>query len=165
MALIFAKEPIRQCWDEVVALARLHWGETEAYRHGQPFNPDRERYWYYNDIGYHHQYTVRDGGRMVGHGGIYVSQSMHSQLPVAQEDTWFLLPEYRKGRNALNFYKFIEADLRKLGVVEIIVSAKLSNSAGKIIEYLGYTHTEKLYSKQLTENVHVPVHPIATAAA
>ena len=162
--MIFSKEKLRDCWDEVISLARLHWNETEAYRHGQPFNPDRDRYWHYNDIGYHHQYTVRDNGKLVGHGGIYVSQSMHTQLPVAHEDTWFLLPEYRKGRNALRFYKFIEDDLKAMGVVEITVSAKLSNSAGTIIEYLGYEHTEKLYSKQIGEN-HVPVSTRTAAAA
>lgn len=162
--MIFAKEPLRQCWDEVINLARLHWNETEAYRHGQPFNPDRDRYWHYNDIGYHHQYTVRDNGRLVGHGGIYVSQSMHTQLSVAHEDTWFLLPEYRKGRNAIRFYKFIEADLIGMGVREIVVSAKLSNSAGTIIEYLGYEHTEKLYSKQIGE-AYVPVSTRTAACA
>ena len=161
----FSKEPLRDCWDEVIALARLHWHETEAYRHGQPFNPDRERYFEYNDIGYHHQYTVRDGGRLVGHGGMYVSQSMHTQLPVAFEDTWFLLPEYRKGWNAIKFYKFIEADMKSMGVVEINVSAKLANDAGKLIEALGYTHTEKLYSKQLTENIHVPISTVTAARA
>ena len=163
--MIFAKESLQQCWDEVIALARLHWNETEAYRHGQPFNPDAERYWHYNDIGYHHQFTVRDGGRLVGHAGMYVSQSMHTQLMVAHEDTWFLLPEYRRGRNAMRFYRYIEDDMRGLGVVEIMVSAKTVNQVGRLIEYLGYEHTEKLYTKQLTENIHVPVSTRTAAAA
>lgn len=161
--MIFAKEPLRQCWDEVVALARLHWNETEAYRHGQPFNPDAERYWHYNDIGYHHQFTVRDLGRLVGHAGMYVSKSMHTQLPVAHEDTWFLLPEYRKGRNAIRFYHYIEQQMIALGVAEIVVSAKLSNEVGKLIEYLGYANTEKLYSKQVGES-HVPISTRAAAS-
>lgn len=146
--MIFGWEPLRDCWDEVMELARLHWEETEQYQR-HPLNPDKERYLHYNDTGYHRQYTVRDEGRLVGHAGMYLSRSMHTQVVMATEDTWYLLPEYRKGRNAIRFYRFIEDDLREHGVQEIHMSAKLSNSSGRIMEYLGYEFVQKGYLKHV----------------
>jgi hypothetical protein len=148
--LVFALEPVETSWKEMIELASQHWCETEGYRHNQPFAPSYERYKQYADIGCFFQFTARDEGRMIGYSGIYIVPSMHTQMTIATEDTWFLLPEYRKGRNAIEFYKFVEAECRSRGVVEIGMTAKLTNSAGRVLEYLGYEFTSKQYSKHLT---------------
>lgn len=129
-------------------LAERHWAETEGYQ-TEPLNPDKKRYIEYNDIGYHRQYTARDGSRIVGHCGIYITQSMHTQVPIATEDTWYLLPEYRKGRNALRLLKFVENDLKCLQVKELMMSAKLANKSGRIMECSGYEHVANQYLKRL----------------
>ena len=134
----------------MIVLASQHWRETEGYRHNQPFAPSYARYKQYADIGCFLQFTARDEGRMVGYSGIYIVPSMHTQCVIATEDTWFLLPDYRKGRNAIEFYKFVEAECRSRGAVEIGMTAKLTNSAGRILEYLGYSMTSNQYTKHLT---------------
>lgn len=133
----------------MVTLAALHWQETEAYRHGQPFSPSFERYNSYDAAGWHKEFTVRDKGRMVGYAGVYIVPSMHTQQLLCTEDTWFLLPEYRKGRNALNFYKFIEEECIKLGVIEMCMTAPEKNKVNRILEYLGYKLVSFQYSKHL----------------
>lgn len=150
--IVFAIEPLQPIWPQIVAIARMHWQETEGYRHGQEFNPDAFRYFQYNEIGFHVMFTARDQGRLVGYAGMYFTPSMHTQQLICTEDTWFLLPEYRKGRNALAFYKFVEAECVRRGVVEIGQTAKLTNGAGKILEYLGYKPVSLQYSKHLCEN-------------
>ena len=163
--MIFARECLRDIAGEIFRLGELHWQETEAYRHGQQFNPDVERYLHYNDIGYHIQFTARVDGRLVGHAGMYLCRSMHTQQLVAHEDTWFMLKEYRKGRNAIRLWKYVEQEMRKMGAAEIAISAKLANSSGRIMELIGYRHTESIYSRQFPENVHVHLDARPAAAA
>lgn len=150
--LAFAIEKLTPIWSDIMRLAGAHWHETEGYRHGQTFAPDLARYLQYEECGYYVMFTVRDAGLMVGYAGLYFVPSMHTQELICTEDTWFLLPEYRKGRNALEFYKFLENECRRRGVVEIGVTAKLTNGAGRILEYLGYSEVSKQYSKPITYN-------------
>lgn len=151
----FGIERLQPIWAQIYAIADMHWQETEMYRHGQPFAPDAYRYFQFNDMpGIGHlpfftMFTARDEGVLVGYAGMYLTRSMHSQVPIAYEDTWFLIPEYRKGRNALAFYKYVEAECQKAGIVEIGMTAKLTNGAGRILEYLGYSFTSKQYTKHL----------------
>lgn len=153
--LTFAREKLPPIWPEILRMGREHWEETEGYRHGLTFNPDAYRYFQFNELPgvgelpFYSMFTARDGGKLAGYAGMYVTRSMHTQDVMATEDTWFLLPEYRKGRNALAFYKYIEEICRANGVIEIGMTAKLENGAGRILEYLGYTHVSRQYSKFL----------------
>lgn len=151
MSIVYGIEPLENCWNEVMALAVQHWHETEGYRHGQPFCPSFERYNQYEKCGWLVQFTARDNGNLIGYATMYICPSMHTQQVVAVEDTWFLLPDYRKGRNALEFYKYVENVCRERGVVEIGMTAKFTNSAGRILEYLGYQKVSVQYSKPLSK--------------
>lgn len=146
--LVFALEPLRPNLEGFLDLALDHWHETEAFRHGQGFNPDMDRYLRYNEINFYLWYSARDAGRLVGHASMYVSQSMHTQKRIATEDCWFLKPEYRQGWNAVRFHKFVEQDLRTRGVVEITQSAK-NEAVGRVLQFLGYSATSQNYSKSL----------------
>lgn len=152
MSLVFNVEPLRTSWNEMIELASQHWKETENYRHNQTFCPSFERYNQYDESGWLLHFTARHEGRMVGYAIMYVVPSMHTQQLIATEDTWFLLPEHRKGRNAIEFYKFVESVCRTRGVVEIGMTAKLTNGAGRILEYLGYKIVSQQYSKHLSYN-------------
>jgi len=132
-----------------MVLAEAHWKETEMYRHGQPFCPSFDRYNAYDKAGWLFQYTARSEGQLVGYATMYLTPSMHSQVLIATEDTWFLLPDYRKGMNAVRFYKYVQDDLFKRGAQEVIMTAKLTNAAGRILEFLGFEEVAKQYSKQL----------------
>ena len=144
----FQREKLADIWDDVMVLCAMHWEETEQYQ-SAPLNPDKERYLEYNEMGYHRQYTARDGEKVVGHLGVYISTSMHTQVSIATEDTWYLMPEYRRGRNAMRFYQFIEEDLRKEGVYEVLMHAKNANNTARLMEFLGYKPVGTLCIKRL----------------
>ena len=165
-SLKFQIEPLPQAWNEMVTLAGQHWHETEGFRSGQPFNPVYARFESYWKIGCFHQFTVRnEEGRMIGYAGMYLTPSMHSQSLIASEDTWFLLPEYRKGRTALNLVKFVESEMTKLGAVGIGMSAKISNGAGRILEYFDYLPVSTQYFKVLSGRADSADHPTAVKEA
>jgi GNAT superfamily N-acetyltransferase len=142
-------ESLSTCWDEIVRIGHEHWKETEGYRHNQPFAPSFERYKSYEDCGWGFTVTVRDEANLVGYSIMYVCPSMHTQELIATEDTFFLLPDYRKGWTAIRLLKFVENECARRGAVEICQTAKLKNSAGDILIARGYTFVAKQYSKRL----------------
>lgn len=154
----FAIEKLQPIWPQIYNIAAMHWQETENYRHGQPFEPDAYRYFQFNEmpaldgLSFFTMFTARDEGALVGYAGCYVTQSMHTQQWICTEDTYFLLPSHRKGRNALAFYKYIEERCRKAGVVEMGMTAKKVNSVGRILEYLGFEVSSMNYSKHLNQS-------------
>lgn len=152
MSLVFAVEPLEKCWNEWLEMATLQWEETEGYRHNQTMAPIFERYNQYNKVGWFLMFTARDEGRLVGSCGVYLVPSMHTQALIATEDTWYMRKEYRKGRNAINFYKFGEAEIVKRGAVEFSVSSKMIDgkpTTGRLLEYLDFSVIGIQYSKRL----------------
>ncbi len=147
--LVFSEERFVEAWPEFKSLAEAHWQETEMYHHGEGFNPDLKRYDHFNDIGLYHLYTVRCHGKLIGNCGMYVMPSMHTGKVVATEDTWFLCPEFRAGRNAIRFHQYVASQMKELGAVSISMTTKLTNGAGRILEYLGYSHVANQYTKDL----------------
>lgn len=167
--IVFGQEKLAPIWPQIIGLGHAHWQETEDYRHGQQFNPDAARYFAFNEIeshggAFYTMFTARDEGRLVGYAGMYVTSSMHTQQIISTEDTYFLLPEYRKGRNALEFYKFVEDEMRKRRVVEIGMTTKLQGDEGgkimallmrgvaRLLGYLGYKLVSLQFSKHLEYN-------------
>ena len=153
MSLAFAVEPLEHCWsaiyDKPDGLAYQHWCETQQHRHGQGYNPLFERYNQYAKAGWFVQFTVRDDGRMVGYAGVYLVPSMHSQQLVSVEDTWYLLPEYRKGWNAIKFYRHMENACKAMGAVEATLTLPVTKDLGPILKRLGYSPVSEQYSKNL----------------
>ena len=151
MSLIFDEESVASCWNEVMELAQGHWAGTKTYRRHQPFVPSFERYEQANRTGFFRLFTARDQGKLVGYFGMYLTLSMHSQLPLAVEDTFYLHPDARKGRNAIRFIRFIEDTLRRVGIVELMFSCEVENPvARKLLEYLDYRPVIVQCSKYLS---------------
>lgn len=146
----FQIEPLSTCWDEIEDIGRTHWEETmEYYRGKQPYAPSFERYNAYDKAGWLKTFTGRDEGKLVGYSLMYLVPSMHTQSMIATEDTIFLLPEYRRGRNGLRFYQYIEDELSKLGATEFIVTAKPDTVACRILERIGCSLINYQYSKHI----------------
>jgi len=150
MDITFAIEPVSNAWPELIELHRAHWGETEAYRHGQPFAPRLDRYLDYERIGWYVLYTARDEDAdraLVGNVGVYYAPSMHTQELIATEDTLFLLKDYRRGGNAKHFIQFVIADAWRRGAVELTVTSK-NDKTGSLLKYLDFQPVAVQYSMQ-----------------
>lgn len=152
-SLEFDIEPLEICWREIYeppdGLAFHHWLETQQHRHSQPYAPSFERYNSYARAGWFIQFTARDAGKLVGYAGVYVVPSMHTQCLISTEDTWYLEPAYRKGWNAIKFYRFMEAECERLGVVESTLTLPVQKHLGTILRRLAYKPVSVQYSKHL----------------
>lgn len=167
MSLTFQLEPVSACWDEVLALAEQHWAGTKSYRRHEPFLPSKERYRSYNDAGIFQLITAREDAKLVGYVGLYRSISMHSQLPMVTEDTFYLHPDYRRGRTALRFLKYLEALCVEWGVHEILFSCEVDNETGikGLLSLLGYQPVIQQYSKILTPMTNEVAHVFTRSAS
>ncbi len=130
MSLVFAIEPVERCWNELLTLAAQHHAGTASYRRHEPFIPSFERYHACNQSGFFQLFTARDGQTLAGYFGVYITDSMHSQKRMATEDTFYLAPAYRGGRNALRFLKYIKAQCASWGVEELMFSCEIDNETG-----------------------------------
>ena len=156
MSLTFQIEPVSQCWNEIMVLAHQHWAGTRGYRRHEPFNPSFERYHACNQSGFFQLFTARDGQKLVAYFGTYLSPSMHSQLLMATEDTMFIEQDYRGGRNALRFLKYVLAQFRAWNVYEVMFSCEIDNETGikGILLYLDFEPAVVQYRLRLIPPPH-----------
>lgn len=152
---IFHVERLRDIVDEIHPLHVEHWLETEGYRHGLLCNPDYEAMLADERDGRLIQFTVRKDGELVGNCRMYVGKSRHTQLPTSTEDTLFLTEKARGGFTAMQFVRYIEANLRSLGVREISIDSKVSNKAHVLMKRLGYPLVGYRFTKIYPEHNHV----------
>lgn len=144
-------ERLSDVLDEIKPVHQAHWQETEKYRHGIELNPNYEYMCNAEANGRFMLFTVRHEGKLVGNCMMYLSKSTHTQRWVAEEDTIFILPEYRKGRLGVRLIHYVEQVLRGMGVTEIRVTVKTVNKVGTLLTHLGYNHTGNQLTKILQE--------------
>lgn len=147
--LVFHVERIADVLDEIRPLHIAHWQETEGYRHNVGLNPDYDGMMCSERQGRYILFTARRDGNLVGNCGVYFYRSRHTGKPFAQEDTLYLTPETRRGRNAAQFVSYAERILASLGATECRITTKLANRASHLMRYLGYKHIGDLLVKQL----------------
>jgi GNAT superfamily N-acetyltransferase len=142
-------ERIEDVLEELKPVHAAHWQETERYRHGIALNPDYNYMINAERTGRFMLFTVRNDDGLVGNCMMYLSRSTHTQRWVAEEDTIFILPEYRKGRLGVRLIRYVEDVLRNMGVTEIRVTVKTVNDVGRLLTHLGYNHTGNQLTKIL----------------
>lgn len=161
----FAIEPLAPIWAEIMVLAEMHWQETEWFREGQVFAPNKETYLAYNKVNLFLMFTAREAGRLVGYAGIYLTPSMHTNSMTASEDTWYMLPEFRVGWNTIHFLRFVLEELQKRCAAEVWFSAKLQNRAGRLLEFVGFRPIATRFVMNLLKGASRHVQPKRTSRA
>ena len=144
-------ERIEDVLEEIKPLHAAHWSETETYRHGVQLNPDYAYMVNAERSGRFILFTVRHEGLLVGNCMMYLSRSTHTQKWVAEEDTIFILPEYRKGRLGVRLIRYVEDVLRNMGITEIRITVKTVNTVAKLMMRMGYAHTGNQLTKVFEE--------------
>lgn len=155
--MTFQEETLTECWDEFEHLARERHRTVPSYRSGEPFHMEQERYLRYQECGVYHVVAARDKEtrQMVGVFGFYLTESMHSQRPVAREDFLYVLPAYRVGRNVLRFIQYCENVARSFASpakpVEVILYVDEDNPSGigSLLLRLDYRKVSSVFSKYL----------------
>lgn len=116
-----------------------------------PLAPDYEAYGRMYNAGMLKCITARDDEGLIGYAIFIVQPHLHyKSCKTAFEDIYFLRKEHRLGRTGIRLFQFAEEALRADGVDRIIMHTKIHLDNSRLFEYLGYKHTDKLYTKILS---------------
>lgn len=137
------------CMQEVSKLLEAHYDELSVNK-GFKLNPDYKRYYIADKINQVKVILCKDDDVIVGYIVFFLMKDLHYQdCLLAAEDIYYLKPEYRKGRTGIKMFKFAEDYLKTIGVNLIKYSTKVHLDNSALFEYLGYTHIEKIFTKNI----------------
>ena len=115
-----------------------------------PFDPDWDMYKAMASAGMLRTITVRNDSELIGYIAFFIQPHPHyKSCKTAYEDVYYIKKEYRKGRIGIKLFQYAEMALKRIGVNRIIVHTKIHLDNSRLLEYLGYRFTDKLFTKVL----------------
>lgn len=145
----YAQEHISNIKEELSSIIKEHWQDAEQ-DNSYALNPDWDSYYALEQSGNMKAYTVRIDGTLVGYASLYITKSLYAKDRIeAHYDMIYVMPKYRKGKTAANFIKYIEQQLIEIGAKRINIATLSHQPFDRLLEWLNYKHTEKVYSKYI----------------
>lgn len=137
-------------------LYRKHYGEMQSRleRDGHKigdYNPRLDEYFSAMDRGDLLTFIVLENGTLVGYSNVWLTNDMHNGELIAQEDTIYVLPEFRNGVGR-KLVKFIMADLESRGVKRVTISPVTDLRVGKIWQRMGFKPVAELMTYHFEAN-------------
>lgn len=133
---------------EMMHLWEAHWEEVGLDHDSIKLAPDVDLYQQYEDAGILHVVTAREAGKVIGYHITIVRPHLHYKNDLhGFTDVYFIHPEHRKGWVGIRLFKYVEKTLKDRGVKKLMTGTKLHLDMGRIFEHLGWTETERLYTK------------------
>ena len=125
-----------------------HWEEVAINKDKIPLDPDFDAYGAMASAGMLHIVVAREMGAVVGYHFTIVKPHLHYRRSLSGlTDIYYIAPQYRAGRIPLRLFEFVEKTLKARGVEKLFTGTKLSLDAGPLFEHMGWTETERLYTK------------------
>lgn len=122
-----------QHYNEMQERLRQEGLETSLY------NPRKDVYFKAGAEGWLLTFVLRYEGCAVGYCNIYLTNDMHNQDFIAQEDTIYVVPEHRKGAGRLLSQK-VHAELKSRGVKHMDVTTATDLRVSAWLKRQGYQH-------------------------
>lgn len=146
--ITYQVEPFSKMYHEGMALFDEHWDEIARHKEHIKLNPDYDKYISLERMGVVHVVTARNDGCLIGYAINFVAPNMHYQdWLYSVNDIIYISIDYRKTGAGYRLLRFMEKELKKIGVTNIHLSMKLAHDFGPLMESLGYTAIERLYEK------------------
>ena len=150
MTMQYAVEDPATFIEELKGILPAHYDELCVTK-DFPLMPDYEAYGRLYVAGMLKCVTARDVDGLAGYAIFIVQPHLHYMTcKTAFEDIYFLKKSHRLGRTGIRLFQFCEEALRADGVNRIIMHTKTHLDNSRLFEYLGYKHTDKLYTKILS---------------
>lgn len=136
--------------DAITELSKSHWQETEAEFSTAAPSPNRAIYDALASAGALIALTVTDEEAIVGYASAVLSPHPHYDMLIAQHDTLYLAPAYRRGSLGIRLMQAIEQESIERGAQRVMWHAKPGSQFSKLVERMGYHTEETIYCKELT---------------
>jgi GNAT superfamily N-acetyltransferase len=146
----YARETLTKVRKEIEYLIHKNWEETSVYKDTLALDPDWDTYEAAEKTGMLGIYTAREQEKLVGYLVVIANNHMHYKGHIfASNDILYLDPDYRKGFTGIKLIKFVEEDLKKMGVSVFNINTTPLRPFGNLLERLGFNLIEQIYSKKL----------------
>lgn len=138
------------CVAELEPLWASHWDEVAMNKDTIPLEVSYESYLLLESQGQLHVLTARCDGKIIGYHISLVRPHLHYASSLsAFTDVYYISPEHRKGMVGVRLFKEAESTLKARGVDKMFTGTKLSLDMSRIFEHLGWTETERLFTKYI----------------
>lgn len=144
----FQREPLFCAFEDLAPLAEMH--NSELTRGAIPLDMNWAQYAALESAGILVLFTCREEFRLVGYSAFILAGALHHKsLMVAQNDSLFLHPEFRRGTTALRFIDYCDGELKKLGAQKIVYHVTLAHDWRPILHRRGFEDEEIAVTKLL----------------
>lgn len=144
--LTFMVETWADCRTEMAPLWFVHWQEIAIHRDVIALDPDLEQYAAMQAAGMLCLLIARCEGRMVGYYASIIKPHLHYRTVLhAFTDVYYLLPEFRKGRNGIRLIDAAKRVWRERGVKKAFTATKKHLNMGPVLLATGWEQTEDTY--------------------
>ena len=147
--ITYRVEKYSEALNDLIKIYPEHYDELEeGFKGGYELEPNWESYYGLEQSGMLQVITCREDEELIGYMMFIVCSPLHvKSCLTALEDIYYLRKTHRKGRTGIKMFQFAEEHLKSLDVNRIMCSTKVHLDNSRLLEYLGYTFMEKLYSK------------------
>lgn len=109
--------------------------------------PDDARFETLDGAGQLQIVVARSAGQMIGYMLFVVCPHPHyADVLCAFEDAYFLSADYRKGWHGVRLIREALRLLKSRGVQRWFIHTKKAKNMGRVLEFLGGSHTDEIYS-------------------
>lgn len=148
--IAFARERVRDLWDELLPLMAAHLAERDTAGDLPPLDVDQVQYEVLDALGKHRAFTARADGELVGYASFVVSSHLHHRTDVrAVHDALYVKPDYRGGMGGAALIAYADRMLRAEGIGTVHQVAAAGSPLGRALECLGHRPYETTYVKRL----------------
>ena len=148
MYITYAVENIADVREEMEPLTIIHWLELANDQEDISLDFDWELYESLQALGKLLFVTVRDDGKLVGYNASLITNHMHYKTILhGMTDFYWIHPNWRRGYIGIKFMKFVEAEMKKLGVKKIVTGCKDKHDTSTLLRRLGYKLSDRIFTK------------------
>lgn len=145
--IVYTQEKIP--WGDMSVMLKEHYEEISSH-HDIALKPDVDRYNLLEQNGSIVCFTARKESSLIGYAIYIVSINLHySDSLQALQDVLFIRTSERKGGVGIGLIRYADKGLKKMGVQIVYQHVKVAHDFGPLLERLGYTFVERVFSKRL----------------
>lgn len=135
--------------DEFERILPEHYEELSVTKEF-PLEPNWDAYRAYANGGMLRTITCRNDGELIGYIVFFIQPHPHYKSCItAYEDVYYIRKDYRKGRVGIKLFQYAEKVLKERGVHRMVIHTKVHLDNSRLLEYMDYKLTDKLFSKLL----------------
>lgn len=143
-------EPWSACWPELQPLWDAHWQEVAINRDSIKLAIDFDSYASFEANGSLQVMVAREDGAVIGYHLSMIRPHLHYVHDLhAFTDVYFISKDHRKGSVGVQLFREVEKAWKARGVKKAFTGTKLHLDMSKLFEHLGWTETERLFTKVL----------------